>query len=142
MDISRVRFDKDGNPYVQYIDSVEKVRKHYGKICTCKECKIIFFSRSDKKGEYCSNRCQTQKNNHPRYKHGKYLSRYKYIVNPDKSKPFCREHRVIAEYKIGRPLKSEEVVHHIDRNRFNNHPSNLMIMTQSEHMALHQKEGL
>lgn len=50
-------------------------------------------------------------------------------------------HTVIAEWKIGRPLLPEEVVHHHDRNKQNNDPSNLMVMTQSEHAKLHAACG-
>lgn len=46
-------------------------------------------------------------------------------------------HRVIAEQMIGRPLVKGEIVHHIDGNKHNNDPSNLQVMTQSEHMKLH-----
>lgn len=47
-------------------------------------------------------------------------------------------HRVIAEQKIGRPLKPGEVVHHIDGNKRNNDPSNLMIFaTQADHARYH-----
>lgn len=51
------------------------------------------------------------------------------------------EHRVVAEQILGRPLKSDEVVHHIDGNKRNNDPSNLQIMTQSEHVKLHLRAG-
>ena len=47
------------------------------------------------------------------------------------------EHRVIMEKKIGRYLSSDEVVHHIDENKHNNDISNLLLLTNQEHMALH-----
>lgn len=49
------------------------------------------------------------------------------------------EHQVVAEQKIGRPLKDEEVVHHVDKNRSNNDPNNLLIFaSNSDHAAFHQ----
>jgi hypothetical protein len=47
------------------------------------------------------------------------------------------EHRVVAEQMLGRPLKRNEIVHHIDGNKHNNDPSNLQVMTQSEHVRMH-----
>lgn len=56
------------------------------------------------------------------------------------------EHRVVAEMKLGRPLKKGEVVHHIDGNFRNNDPDNLMVLpSQAEHCRIHgfgkKKEG-
>ena len=49
-------------------------------------------------------------------------------------------HRKIAEQKIGRKLiKGVEVVHHIDLNKTNNNPSNLQVLTKSEHSRTHQQ---
>lgn len=52
------------------------------------------------------------------------------------------EHRVVAEQKIGRPLKPGEVVHHIDGNKMNNSPENLMVLANTaEHNKLHPEKG-
>jgi hypothetical protein len=49
------------------------------------------------------------------------------------------EHRVIAEQKIGRPLKAGEVVHHRDEIKFNNALENLAVLTRAEHSRLHNE---
>ena len=52
-------------------------------------------------------------------------------------------HRIIAERKLGRPLRPGEVVHHIDRNKRNNAPENLMVFsTQAEHLKWHREHDL
>jgi len=50
------------------------------------------------------------------------------------------QHVVIMEGIIGRRLKKGECVHHKDRNKSNNKPENLQLMTLSSHTALHRKE--
>lgn len=48
-------------------------------------------------------------------------------------------HRIVAEQKLGRPLRKGEVVHHIDGNKRNNDPDNLMIFgSQAEHARWHK----
>lgn len=52
------------------------------------------------------------------------------------------EHRVVAEQKLGRPLRKGEVVHHIDGDKRNNKPENLMVFaSQAEHAKWHKKAG-
>lgn len=49
------------------------------------------------------------------------------------------EHQLMAEKKIGRSLKEEEVVHHIDENKTNNSLSNLIVFaSNSDHVAFHR----
>ena len=50
-------------------------------------------------------------------------------------------HRVVAEEAIGRPLRGDEVVHHLDHNKHNNDPSNLEVMSRASHTSLHRKEN-
>ncbi len=47
------------------------------------------------------------------------------------------EHQLVMEKHIGRYLRSDEVVHHIDGDKSNNDINNLMLLTNSEHAKLH-----
>ena len=48
-------------------------------------------------------------------------------------------HRKFAAIKIGRQLKSWEVVHHWDGNKRNNSFDNLYVCSRWEHKRIHQK---
>lgn len=51
-------------------------------------------------------------------------------------------HRIVAEQILGRPLRPGEVVHHIDGNKRNNGPENLMLFdSQEKHAEWHAKYG-
>lgn len=52
---------------------------------------------------------------------------------------YVLEHRLVMEREIGRYLKPKEIVHHEDKNRSNNHPSNLLLF---ENNAAHLKYEL
>jgi hypothetical protein len=51
-------------------------------------------------------------------------------------------HVVVMEKIIGRSLMANECVHHKDENKSNNDPSNLELMTRSEHSRHHALENI
>ena len=59
----------------------------------------------------------------------------------DVRKKYVKEHRYIFELHLGRELKKEELIHHINKNRLDNRIENLQLMTNSEHATLHGTEN-
>lgn len=51
---------------------------------------------------------------------------------------YAYEHRLVAEEKIGRRLRDDEQVHHVDGNKENNAPENLDVLTCAEHRFEHR----
>lgn len=50
------------------------------------------------------------------------------------------EHRVVMERHLGRLLRDDEIVHHRDGDKSHNDPSNLEVMSQSDHVRHHAPE--
>jgi hypothetical protein len=53
---------------------------------------------------------------------------------------YVLEHRVIVENHLNRILNTDEVVHHLNRNKKDNRIENLLVMCLSDHAALHASE--
>jgi hypothetical protein len=84
--------------------------------------------------------------NHNSWKDGTYLKDgYRYIWKPEHPKAnnigYVREHRLVMEEKLGRLLKINEIVHHMNHDRSDNNPDNLMLMnSHSQHKRYHDGE--
>lgn len=67
-----------------------------------------------------------------------YLPDHPAAYKSDNWKGWVYEHRVVAEEILGRPLREGEVVHHLDCDRTNNDPSNLIVLaSKADHVKLH-----
>lgn len=126
-------------------------------IINCKNCNKevkTYPSRIGRK-KFCSPHCRG-KFNPTQFKNGhswvgkikvdkqRHTNGYLFILSIDHPHKSVRntvaEHRLVVEDAIGRYLKPEEVIHHIDGNKANNHITNLLLLpNQSEHAKLHYK---
>ncbi|TEB09188.1 HNH endonuclease signature motif containing protein [Pelotomaculum propionicicum] len=137
--------------------------KRIPRICENPECGRSFMAPlCDVKrgnGRYCSRNCASRHRfikgelkltinrkgkDNPNWKGGAtvHSDGYIYCFKPDHphaSNGYVFQHRLVMEEKIGRYLKPDEVVHHIDGNKTNNNPDNLLLTTCSEHTRLHNE---
>lgn len=54
---------------------------------------------------------------------------------------YVREHILVAEKILGRRIKRDEHVHHINGDKSDNRPENLAVMSASDHISYHKKKG-
>lgn len=66
-----------------------------------------------------------------------YIPDHPKTIQSGSFKGYVYEHIVVAERLVDRPIMSGEVVHHLDKNRSNNSPDNLLVITGPMHSKLH-----
>jgi len=114
----------------------------------CGKYFLVKFSAFDRL-KTCSYECRIKNrsnlskgSNHPMWKGGKEIKNNGYIhiycpEHPKSHKGKVAEHRLIMEKSLGRYLKENEHVHHLNHNKQDNRLENLQIMAQSKHTSLH-----
>lgn len=92
-----------------------------------------------------ANRLNNSADGNHRWKGGKTTSSDGYILIHKLDHPFpvrgnyVYEHRLVVEKELGRYLKHDEHVHHINGKKNDNRPENLQVLTNSEHQILESK---
>ena len=136
-----------------------RVKQGFGKYCsrdcyweahrlrfTCEICgkKVVLKKARASKDmpRFCSNACRGKAfsgENHPNYKGGTiHEAGYRRAYVNGKQ---LYEQRLVAAAQLGSPLDGC-IVHHIDEDKLNNDPSNLMIFEDMpSHMAYHRGTG-
>lgn len=106
--------------------------KRHGSSLFCALCDSPFYRRfgeqdlGERENQFCSRKC---------YGEWRVINRSPGTYPRTGS---IHRHRIVAEAVLGRPLLPKEIVHHIDEDRTNFHPSNLAVFPdQSFHARCH-----
>lgn len=92
------------------------------------------------KRKYCSQQCwhksrpKLKGKAHPSWKGGRYITKEGYIRLHTKDKQVL-EHRIVVEQILGRPLTSNEIIHHKNGVKDDNRPSNLEVVLRTTHFG-------
>lgn len=106
--------------------------------CTCVHCGAL-FARSPRDikrggGKYCSRSCQQQARVGTGSSRFQMSDGYVRVSAPHGHKA---EHRIVVERHLGRDLRPNEQVHHINGVKHDNRIENLQVVSAKEHAAIH-----
>lgn len=126
-----------------YSCSPGKVRT--GCEVACSVCGTMFYAQLNQildierqAATYCSVPCKNKGMTGRETRPGKrYVRRDGYVAVKTGVRKYELEHRLVMAEALGRPLRKDEHVHHLDGNKQHNDLTNLVLLTPSEHEALH-----
>lgn len=121
----------------------KSTKKYYERRCL--NCGEIFLADSlNKTARFCGLSCGVSGKFHPRWRGGKQkYGGYIYIWQPGhpnaNGRGYVAEHTLVITEHLGRPLKPNEQVHHINGDKEDNKLENLIALTINKHRKLHEE---
>lgn len=100
----------------------------------------------EESARFCSRPCRDMAmvgGNAARWKGGRRVQSNGYVMVLTAPKTWQLEHRVIMEAHLGRPLRDDEVVHHVipgKAGKSDNRIENLAVMDATEHARMHSSQ--
>lgn len=117
-----------------YNEHREKRKNH--KVIKCGFCEGDFYNDTGSR-KYCSSKCACEDKKRKNTAGYWYENGYK-VIYAGEGKGI-KEHIKIMQEHIGRQLRKDEIVHHINEIKDDNRLENLQLMTRSEHSKLHRE---
>lgn len=127
-------------------------RRRTGETRTCLRCGQLFYTERNQlvkvhgAGKFCSNGCKAEAQRGRISNAARpeeliaHTSGYLQVWMPEHPRAHrgrVFQHIVVAEQKLGRPIGPNEHVHHIDENKQNNDPDNLLVLSNEDHQRFH-----
>ena len=120
---------------------LEAIAQHFG--CSCSPVRIAVRRLGLKRGPQLPRACRENNSN---WRGGRvaiaegYVGVLVGIGHPGADvRGYILEHRLVMQTELGRPLRRDEVVHHINGSKTDNRIENLVLMTRSEHIQHHHR---
>lgn len=113
---------------------------------SCPQCGQSFRPKIREHGKlqaYCSAACSSghkTAENHPNWTGGRGIGPDGYVRVRTGPNTRQREHREVAAATLGRPLRPDEHVHHMNGDKTDNRPENLEVLSVREHALRHPPE--
>jgi len=112
------------------------------KYTHCLYCKKeLTRIRSGRVTKYCTHNCYSLDKPKPFIIKNGYKLVAKLNHTRTDARGYVREHLLVMEEKIGRPIRKAESVHHIDGNKQNNHKDNLLLFKSHNEHLRHEWEN-
>ncbi len=133
-------------PFLISPSRIKYGKKYCSRLCFDKAMIGTHRGKEIQRGQHLSPQTQFKKGQPcPNYKGGhKSKAGYFYIWKPNhpsaEKRGYVNRSILVAEEKIGRFLKRNERVHHINEIKDDDRPENLEIMTEREHKSLHAQK--
>lgn len=132
---------------VKFIPRVYQIKNGGGKFCSVYCCNKANIGKKQSE-ETCRKKSESMKvpgkahvmkgDKNPNWKGGRFLSNGYWWINLNGT-PIA-EHRLLLQEHLGRTLRSDEIVHHINHIKTDNRLENLTILTRANHLKEHQPD--